>query len=322
MKKKKKQIEHLWKTVFDDSDEFIRLYFNHVYQDENALFLEKEGQIVSALQMLPYTMTFCGEEISVAYISGACTLPSERGKGLMETLLQKASDEMEKRNTAISALIPAGKWLFDYYRSRGYTEIFEYSQKTYTRNEGSLPDAGGMLVQQKKNPDRSTYAYFERKLRERPISILHSYDDFAIILKDLKLSDGQFFVAFDSGRQPVGMAFVSPPEIRAKAGENSVLIKEIFYENEQVKEYLLSEITKGCRADKAVYRIPVSDNQLTYPYGMAKVTDRERLIRLWASAHPESPLSISDMEAMDIHTLTRHLLGYSERMAYMSLMLD
>ena len=91
--KKKKQVQRLWKTVFDDSDEFIHLYFNRVYKDENTLVIRKEGQIVSALQMLPYAMTYYGEEISVAYISGACTLPSEQGKGLMGKLLQNAFGE-------------------------------------------------------------------------------------------------------------------------------------------------------------------------------------------------------------------------------------
>ncbi|MFR8355938.1 MAG: GNAT family N-acetyltransferase [Parabacteroides sp.] len=54
-------------------------------KEENTLVIEKDGQVVSALQMLPYTMTYYGTEISVAYISGACTLPSMRGKRPDET---------------------------------------------------------------------------------------------------------------------------------------------------------------------------------------------------------------------------------------------
>jgi GNAT superfamily N-acetyltransferase len=322
---KKKQIQHLWKTIFDDSDEFVHLYFHKVYKDENALIIQKDGQVVSALQMLPYTMAFYGEEISVAYISGACTAPSEQGKGLMRNLLQNAFGEMKKRNIAVSALIPAGKWLFNYYRSQGYTEIFEYSLNTYTYtgNERPLPDPAGILVQPKKRPDLLTYSYFERKLRGRPVSILHSYDDFAVILDDLNVSGGQFFVAFNSGKQPVGMAFVSPPEIAKESAEDSLLIKEIFYEDEQVKERLLYEISRHYNLVKAIYRTPVSHNQPAHPYGMAKVIDTERLIRLWASAHPESRLSVvSDLRSMNIHTLTRHLLDYPGRIAYMSLMLD
>jgi predicted acetyltransferase len=322
VKKKKRQIINLWKTVFGDSDKFIRLYFKRVYKDENALAIEKNGRVVSALQMLPYTMTFCGEEISVAYISGACTLPSEQGKGLMSNLLQNAFDEMRERKTAVSVLIPAEKWLFNYYRTRGYTEIFEYSLKIYTRNEYVIPEPGRLAVQQKKDPDNALYAYFDRKLRERPLGILHSYEDFAVILKDLEISNGCFFVAYNHDRQPAGMAFVFLPEIITGAEDCSVLIKEIMYDSEQVKAHLLYEITRRFNVFKAVYRIPFNNSQVTYPYGMARVMDTERLINLWAAAHPECKLSVNDMKAMNIHALTGHLLGYSERMAYMSLMLD
>lgn len=59
-----------------------QLYFDRVYKDENAMTIEKDGKIVSALQIVPYTMTYLGTEISVAYISGVCTAPEERGQGL------------------------------------------------------------------------------------------------------------------------------------------------------------------------------------------------------------------------------------------------
>ena len=80
--------------------------------------IEKDGKIVSALQIVPHTMTYLGTEISVGYISGACTTPEERGQGLMRQLLQETFEEMERREIAISAIIPADPWLFDYYREQ------------------------------------------------------------------------------------------------------------------------------------------------------------------------------------------------------------
>lgn len=67
---KKQQIVNLWRTCFGDSEAFISLYFDRVYKDENAMTIEKDGKIVSALQIVPYTMTYLGTEISVGYISG------------------------------------------------------------------------------------------------------------------------------------------------------------------------------------------------------------------------------------------------------------
>lgn len=133
MDNNKPQLIDLWRTSFDDSEEFIKLFFDRVYKKENALFIKKDGKIVSALQMLPYVMTYYGTEISVNYIYAACTLPSERGQGLMRQLILDAFKVMESRKVALTVIIPADPWLFDYYRDLGYTEAFDYSEETYIR---------------------------------------------------------------------------------------------------------------------------------------------------------------------------------------------
>lgn len=310
----------LWKLVFGDSAKFIRLFFERVYSEENALVIEENGRIVSALHILPYRMMFCGEEISVAYISGACTLPSEQGKGLMKKLLENAFEEMERRNIAVSALIPAEKWLFNFYRAHGYTEVFEYSLKVYTRHEYIQPEEDLTVVQQKDRPDEDVFNFFDRKLRERPACILHTNDDLVTIIKDLKLSKGKLFVAYNATEKPVGMAFVYPNE---KPGNTeSIFIKEILYDSERAKKHLLFKITKHYKVCKAVYRMPYKDNLVTFPYGMARVIDQKRLIDLWLKAHPDSNISTEEMQEMDVNTLTSHLFDYAHKSAYMSLMLD
>ncbi len=319
MKSKKKQIKDLWKIAFNDSDKFIRLYFKLVYKDENALVIDEDGRVVSALQMIPYTMTYYGEEISVAYISGACTLPSEQGKGLMTKLLHNAFEEMRRRNIAVTALIPAEKWLFDYYRKQGYTETFEYSMKVYTRHEYIEPERD-LRVTQVEDPDPVVYSYFDRKLRERPAGILHSIEDFNVILEDFKLSKGRLFVAYNYLKEPVGISFVLPPD---KCNTpKSVLVKEILYDDERVKKHLLYESTRKFKVPKAVYRIPFKDSLITYPFGMARAMDTDRLIKIWTKNHPDSKISTDKMRNMDIQTLTSHLFDYENKMAYMSLMLD
>jgi hypothetical protein len=278
VKERKAQIIELWRTVFNDSEDFIRLYFERVYKEEYAFVIERNGQVVSALQMLPYTMSCYGEEISVGYISGACTLPSERRKGRMNELLRNVSAEMKERHITIAALIPAEAWLFDYYRSKGYTEAFDYSLRTYTRSErfAPSPNEAEIVVRQETVPNPLLYAYFDRKLRERPLSMLHSYEDFAVILEDLKLSGGYFFVASEPSGRPLGMAWVYP----------GPLCKELLYDNEQVKDRLLYEITGYLHVEKAAYRIPADGCSPTLSYGMAQVLDAERLSSLQTATHP------------------------------------
>ena len=282
MDNNKSQLIDLWRTSFNDSEEFIKLFFDRVYKKENALFIEKNGKIVSALQMLPYVMTYYGKEISVNYIYGACTLPSERGQGLMRQLIQKAFEVMESRKVALTVIIPADPWLFDYYRDLGYTE--------------------------------SLYNFFNKKQRERICYVLHGYDDFVTILRELQMSGGQMLTALNIQEEPIGMIFFYP------VGDY-IYVKELMYDNDNIKNLLLQEATTQSKVEKAVCRTPFTGPG-TFPLGMARVLDRDRLIHHWAFTHANSVLNIGELKKMDTQSLTRLLLNYQSREAYMSLMLD
>ena len=56
----KEKVRDLWQNCFDDSEDFMNLYFSTKYSDENTLVKVEGGLVLSALQMLPYTMTCLG----------------------------------------------------------------------------------------------------------------------------------------------------------------------------------------------------------------------------------------------------------------------
>ena len=52
---RRRQLEILWQTVFHDSDEYVRMFFDRVYQPENTFVIEQEGRgVVAMLQAVPY----------------------------------------------------------------------------------------------------------------------------------------------------------------------------------------------------------------------------------------------------------------------------
>ena len=69
----REQVKSLWKLCFDDSEAFIELYFRLRYNNEVNLAIQSGEEVIAALQMLPYPMTFCGQTVPTSYISGACT---------------------------------------------------------------------------------------------------------------------------------------------------------------------------------------------------------------------------------------------------------
>lgn len=281
---KTQQIRNLWHTCFDDTEDFIKLYFDRVYNEDHSLTIEKDDLIVSALQMLPYTMLYQGTEILVSYIYGACTAPSERGQGLMRQLLQQAFEVMKSRRVAVSVLIPSDPWLFDYYREQGYTEAFNYTLNTYVRPASAVQEPNITVMPPEVTPTEQLFAYFDRKLRQRPCCMLHTPDDFITILRDLQLDGGQMLTALNEKEDPVGMAFISP-------STEGILIKELLYDNEQIKELLLQEATLQFNVSQTSYRtLPASTG--TIPLGMARVIDTQRLPPDWINKHPYMSLML------------------------------
>ena len=120
----REKVKNLWKLCFNDSEEFTELYFRLRYNNDINIAIQSGEEVIAALQMLPYPMTFEGEDIHTAYISGACTHPDYRNRGVMHELLSQAFARMLHNNVALSTLIPAEPWLFDYYGRSGYAPVF------------------------------------------------------------------------------------------------------------------------------------------------------------------------------------------------------
>lgn len=114
------KVKNLWKLCFNDSEEFTEMYFQLRYNNDVNIAIQSGEEVIAALQMLPYPMTFEGEDIHTAYISGACTHPDYRNRGVMQELLSQAFARMLHNNASLSTLIPAEPWLFDYYARSGY----------------------------------------------------------------------------------------------------------------------------------------------------------------------------------------------------------
>ena len=119
----REKVKNLWKLCFNDSEEFTELYFRLRYNNDINIAIPSGEEVIASLQMLPYPMTFEGEDIHTAYISGACTHPDYRNRGVMHELLSQAFARMLHNNVALSTLIPAEPWLFDYYGRSGYAPM-------------------------------------------------------------------------------------------------------------------------------------------------------------------------------------------------------
>lgn len=281
----KDEVRALWKLCFNDSEEFMDLYFNRRYKDDINMAIREDGKIISALQMIPYSMSFCGGMIPVSYISGACTHPDYREHGAMRRLLKETHRRMYEDGVLLSSLIPAEEWLFGYYAKSGYVPAFGYARKRMEADELRRMSsfAAACRVEVCALPGADHYHYFDTRMQERSCCIQHTEDDFEIIMEDLKLGGGKLLVA-QEGEAIVGMAFT----VRA---EDTLYIKELLADNEAVQNRLLYEAAHIYNVRAMEYGVP-SSGAGSLSLGMARVIRAEEMLRLFAAQHPELELNI------------------------------
>ncbi|WP_455586974.1 GNAT family N-acetyltransferase [Bacteroides sp.] len=283
----KEKVKALWRLCFDDSEEFINMYFRLRYNNEVNIAIKSGDEIISALQMLPYPMTFCGKTIQTSYISGACTHPDYRGKGVMRELLSQAFSRMTRNGIALSTLIPAEPWLFDYYARMGYAPVFRYSKKKVSEPYSPTP---GIFVKKMTNEHEEVYQYLNRKMSERPCCIQHTPTDFKVILADLKISEGILYVAIEK-EKIAGIAIVYPQK-------HGLEINELFAETKEIEEALLCQIQQEAGTDElTILTPPMADNEQRV-LGMARIIDAKTILQLYATFYPDVEMNIELTDKM------------------------
>lgn len=284
----KEQVKALWKLCFEDSEEFVEMYFKLRYKNEVNVAIQSGDEVISALQMLPYPMTFCGEMIQTSYISGACTHPDFRSKGVMRELLSQSFARMLRNGIQFSTLIPAEPWLFDYYKHMGYATVFQYSVKEMTLPE-FIPSKE-IAVNTVSKPQDEVYSYLNKKLSERPCCIQHSAEDFQVIMADLPISGGNLFVA-KQANEIRGIAIIYKRE-------NCIIINELLAEDKDTEYSLLFAIKQYTGCNHIIQLLPPDKELPQHSLGMARIINAKEVLQIYASAFPEDDmqLEVSDKQ--------------------------
>ena len=169
----KEETRELWKQVFNDSEKFMDLYFNRVYQPKYNITCQINRHVVAALQTLPYTLLYHGSEVKTAYISGVSTHPDFRQQGVADNLMRQAHFDLFYKEVVFATLIPAEKWLYEWYGRCGYAE-----QITCT------PPPTGI--------EKMNFETFDKLQRTKNCVLLHDREGFDIIQEDIRLAGADY----------------------------------------------------------------------------------------------------------------------------------
>ena len=304
----KNETRVLWDKCFSEEDKrFVDFYFEKRYNENDNIFIEKDGKVVSALQLISYPFSYYGKTIGCSYLSGCCTDPDYRSQGLMNDLIIKALKQAKNNGACFAALIPASESLFNYYAGTNFVTTFDYSkirinlsqqvnETTSQQVSNSVISDFQQLIANSQQPTADfyeVYEYFNNKMRARNCCIQHNEYDFKVITDDLELFDNHLLVA-KYGEDICGLAFCY-----LRNGE--IYIKDVFAESSAIFSDLITAANQRFNSQQPIANsqssinilIPPVAGQKTHRLGMARLIDAETMLRLYAMSHPKMKMEIS-----------------------------
>ena len=280
------ETRHLWERSFADPRAFIDLYFREKYRKERNETIVRDGRVVSALQKLPYPLTYGGRMLPASYISGACTDEDYRKRGLMGELLAQTHRAMQEENAVLSFLIPATPELATYYAKFGYTPCFRFGWETVTAKASADASLVSGPVEQ---PQSEEYLiYLRQKMQERPLCVQHPLSDLRAVVDDMRMAgDTMWEVRRDE--LLVGLAI-------CRAEAEGILLRECLFDDEAARDGLIAAI--ATHYGKAEVDVLDTTGQNGDYIGMARVIHAEDMLTAYAALYPEQEmvLNVTDNE--------------------------
>lgn len=124
-------LKHIWKACFEDTEEYINMFFETAYTSQNTLVAFYDLKPVGMLFLLPARLYFGDKKYDGRYIYAAGVNPDYRKKGIMRQLEKAAQQFVKSQNADFISLIPQNEGLYKMYEKLGYKTAFYQGLKTY-----------------------------------------------------------------------------------------------------------------------------------------------------------------------------------------------
>lgn len=214
---RKDTVRDIWTKCFDDTREWMDMFFSKIYRDDEAHTLEVDGRTVSSLMMRPYTMDFHNTSLPTSYIYGAATLQPWRDKGCMTQLITQSLRKGYDAGDVLCTLIPNNEPLFKYYERMGFSPVFYINLERYTSAHVFSPEGSYTRIDDVDSDE--VYELFDRLMSERPCAIHHSRQQWSEIVADNAVDGGAIVAIADEVGTPVAVAVTVPTDEGVKVAD-------------------------------------------------------------------------------------------------------
>ena len=279
----KRQTRRLWRTCFEDSDEFINLYFRLKYSDETNVVLCRDGKVAAAVQVFPYKFRLGTSELPCGYISGLATMPELRHQGLATEVLLKAHVLLRKRGAVLSFLIPQNEDLRFFYASpkRGAYQTMAFRKEvTFKSEQMELIEGGKLEIVEVEANYGELFPLFGLLTANEPAVVLPAEHDFETALQTVILEGGKVRAVRRSGRF-TGLCFAVPE------GPGNIFLRTLFAEDEASERALLRSLFREFGVSEIHRRVPAMRHEAgALPYAMVHLLQRSDHLAHLLCEHP------------------------------------
>lgn len=122
-------MSELWKEIFHDSDDYIRLVINDRLDLNLCQYrYDNSGRMTSMIIGIPYLFVGDNNTFRALYLCGICTIRSNRGNGEFQELLSTLECRAKSMNFDFIFLIPANEKLRHFYCKLYFEDMGEKVQ--------------------------------------------------------------------------------------------------------------------------------------------------------------------------------------------------
>lgn len=194
------EVKRNWIEAFGDSAEYVEMFFDRIYREEEVLCIRnQDNRVISSLLLQPYEMTFHGSIVPMGYICGMATRRKDRGEGHASELLTMALNTAREKSMMAVALIPANDRLYFFYDKFNFSTVIYSDRRQFTKVHSFAGFEEGL---HEVNPyDPGAYEAISKYERMRPCTVLHSHRNYLNLIDDLHADGGHMVIMADSEGQ-------------------------------------------------------------------------------------------------------------------------
>ncbi len=228
--------EHCFK---EDGKEYTDYYFHHLIRENEVVVNEQDGEIVSAVHLIPKAVIAGNVKTNITYIYGVGTWEKDRGKGYVREIFQMILRSMFDNMDTFTYLIPSGEENALIYRTFG----FEYVMDKFVmeKKEHRRKPSHSVITRKAEDSDLVKLSIFAQQAVYGRYSVSLSKDlEYFRRIKQLVEIEGGTMDIFVNNKVIVGYRIIIDDEIFEEVLDNS--IQNLSWLSKDRKPYAMARI--------------------------------------------------------------------------------